>query len=141
MAKAIGSPKTGGRKKGTPNKRTLAFSEILDARGIDLVSEILDAARRLPAHDRIGIYISLLPYQYPKRKPSEGPAAPTSLADHLNQLNRDQLQEVRNEVVTRLGLDKNYDQMSPDARADYDRMIEELKRMIRAEEELGTGPD
>lgn len=45
MAKQIGSQKTGGRKKGTPNKRTLAFGEVLESQGVDLLSEVLSAAK------------------------------------------------------------------------------------------------
>lgn len=138
MAKAIGSVKTGGRKKGTPNKRTLAFADALESRGIDLVGEILDTAQRLPAREKIAIFIGLLPYQFPKRKPSEGPI---SLADHLNQLNADQLGELRDEIANRLGLNKPYKEMNEGARAEYDRMMADMRRMILAEEELGDGPD
>lgn len=138
MAKAIGSPKTGGRKKGTPNKRTLSFGEALDVRGIDLVGDILDAARTLPERERIGVYMGLLPYQFPKRKPSEGPI---SLTDHLDQLNRDQLNELRDHLTSRLGLDKPYGKMNEDARAQHDQTLAEIERMMRAREELGDGPD
>lgn len=71
MAKLVGSTKTGGRKKGTPNKRTLAFSEVLESENIDLLMEVLRSARSLSEKDRINVYLTLLPYQYPKRKPTE----------------------------------------------------------------------
>lgn len=139
MAKAVGSSKTGGRKKGTPNKRTLAFKETLEERGIDLLGEVLDTAKRLPERERANLYLNLLPYQYPKRKPTE--TSPTSLADHLNQMNNDQLRELYQDLGRRLGMHKTYDKMNKEEREKHDEVIDSLKRMIRAEEELGVGPD
>lgn len=63
--------KTGGRAKGTPNKRTQKFAEAVEEHGICLLTEILEIAGDLPPNERAGIYIKLLPFLYPKRKATE----------------------------------------------------------------------
>lgn len=46
MAKPKGSPKTGGREKGTPNKRTQELVDILEEKGFSPASEIIRLYRR-----------------------------------------------------------------------------------------------
>lgn len=40
MSRSAGGPKTGGRKKGTPNKRTLDLQVAIQVAGIDVVGEL-----------------------------------------------------------------------------------------------------
>src|SRR5690348_3712213 len=66
-----GLPKTGGRKKGTPNKATLAVAEELAAIGcnpIQLLAGIAMNERQETGH-RIRALIELCSYVYPKRAP------------------------------------------------------------------------
>jgi hypothetical protein len=66
-----GLPKTGGRKKGTPNKATLAVAEKLDALGCDLVAILAGIAMNETEETphRIRAASELLSYTYPKRAP------------------------------------------------------------------------
>ena len=65
----IGLPKTGGRKKGTPNRATLVLREKLAALGCDPAEELVKIAQdsKTPVGFRMHIYSSLMPYIYPKR--------------------------------------------------------------------------
>lgn len=101
MAKIVGSTKTGGRKKGTPNKRSLAFVEILESRGIDLLEEILKESEHLTNYEKVGVFSSLLPYVYPKRKPVE---TPFQFSEHLSLLSNEELSQLHREVTSKLGL-------------------------------------
>lgn len=78
MGKPLGSPKTGGRQKGTLNKRTLNFADDLEHHGLDLLEEITKLLPELSPDKRAGILLGLMCYQYPKRKqidkPDEVPA-------------------------------------------------------------------
>ena len=60
--------KTGGRKKGTPNKRTLNFIDNLN--DYDPLKSLLKIVQddNTPLDTRIKINLDLLPYIYPKRK-------------------------------------------------------------------------
>ena len=78
--KPIGSPKTGGRRKGTPNRATLALRDKLEALGCDPAIELAKMGMndKNPGELRERCLNDLLPYVYPKRKPvdvsSEGPS-------------------------------------------------------------------
>ena len=60
--------KTGGRKKGTPNKITLNFIDNLN--DYDPLKSLLKIVQddNTPLDTRIKINLDLLPYIYPKRK-------------------------------------------------------------------------
>lgn len=97
MAKPKGSPKTGGRQKGTPNKRTQILQEILDELELDVPREIvriLNAAdpgsddfhplNGLSPKERSDILLNLMQYLYPKRKAVEHSGAVANpLEDYL----------------------------------------------------------
>lgn len=69
----IGLPKTGGRKKGTPNRATLTLKEKLDGMGCDPLIELARIAmnERNAIEMRVQCLIAMAPYLYPKRKPSD----------------------------------------------------------------------
>ncbi len=138
MGKPAGSPKSGGRKKGSPNKRTVAFIDALDARGIDLLGEVLDLAQTLDTDDKIAIYLALLPYQFPKRKPTE---RTFSLKDHLDQCSRDQLRDLHCELGDKLGYRKKPKDFTPEEREEYMNRLREILRSMEAQDELGIGED
>lgn len=77
MAGNVGRPsglaKTGGRKKGTPNKATQKMREVLAEIGCDPLVELARIAQepKTPVEQKIRIYSELLPYVYPKRKPAD----------------------------------------------------------------------
>lgn len=67
MAREKGTPKTGGRKKGTPNKTTAQIKELV----VQLVGDNLETFKtefdKLKADDKISIIKNLLPYVIPKQ--------------------------------------------------------------------------
>ncbi|MBU6375015.1 MAG: hypothetical protein KGQ59_03390 [Bdellovibrionales bacterium] len=73
MGRPHGFPKTGGRKRGTPNRRSDDFSESLFAAGIHPIEELgrILSSDKLSDSERASILLSLLPYIYPKRKAVE----------------------------------------------------------------------
>jgi hypothetical protein len=71
MPRPQGVPKTGGRKKGTPNRSSLLLHEVLENLNVDVPKMIADALPQLPIEKRVEVLTSLLPYLYPKRKAIE----------------------------------------------------------------------
>ena len=76
MAKPKGSPKVGGREKGTPNKVTASirekFEQLLDGYGID---QMVKDLRSLSPKDRMTIISGLAEYIVPKLARTEIQAA------------------------------------------------------------------
>lgn len=68
MGRSQGTAKTGGRKKGTPNKRSLELAETLDYLGRNPVDELFALIPQLQAKEQAQILLGFLPYLYPKRK-------------------------------------------------------------------------
>jgi len=66
----VGLPKTGGRRKGTPNRATSILQDKLTDLGCDPAEELVRIAQhpKTPTESKIHIYSTLLPYVYPKRK-------------------------------------------------------------------------
>lgn len=60
----------GGRQKGTPNKKTLAFRELLEAKGLDVVSELKEAIENREV-EMIKALTGILPYIVPRLKEAE----------------------------------------------------------------------
>ncbi len=81
MGRSMGLPKTGGRKKGIPNKKTKELSGRLEALDFDPIKELtvlVKGINELSTKDRAEICLDLLQYLYPKRKaldvsPEQGP--------------------------------------------------------------------
>jgi hypothetical protein len=73
MAFEKGHQKYGGRKKGTPNKKTiLRVEEVLAERGVHPVVEILKLLPNMPASDAAKTLIDLLKFCQPPAKAAEG---------------------------------------------------------------------
>lgn len=71
MAKPLGSFKTGGRSKGTPNRRSGELQDALDFHNLDVVAELKNLLPVLPAEKRADVLVALLAYLFPKRKSLE----------------------------------------------------------------------
>ncbi len=72
MAKPKGSSKTGGRSKGTPNKKSQFLCEAMEAQGIDVAGELASIYKEsYSSTDRVQILFKLLDYCYPKKKSIE----------------------------------------------------------------------
>lgn len=69
MAKSKGSIKTGGRKKGTPNKKSQFLSDAFEAHGIDIAEEMVRCYKGAVLDmERIQILYKIMDYCYPKRR-------------------------------------------------------------------------
>jgi hypothetical protein len=71
MAKLKGSPKTGGRVKGTPNKSTKVLGELIKSYDYDPVASLLNKYDHLSIEEQTKIDLKLLEYIYPKFKSVE----------------------------------------------------------------------
>lgn len=71
MARPTGLPKTGGRKKGTPNRKTLCLEQAFRDLQIDIPSQLADLLPKLSPEKRADVLIDLMSFIYPKRKPVE----------------------------------------------------------------------
>jgi len=78
-----GLPKTGGRKKGTPNKATLNIAEKLEALGWDPLEGLAQIAMNLKNTPelRARCHLEAMSYLYPKRRPIDSAVErPTSMS-------------------------------------------------------------
>ncbi len=71
MSRPMGIPKSGGRKKGTPNKKTVDLESALKNAGIDVVAELGKTLPVLSDDVKIKVLIELMSFLYPKRKAVE----------------------------------------------------------------------
>lgn len=68
MGRPQGLPKTGGRQKGTPNKKTQVLGDKLEALGLDVPSRLVELLPGLSPEIQAKILLDLLSYIHPKRK-------------------------------------------------------------------------
>jgi len=68
MARPEGLPKTGGRKLGTSNRKTLFLKETLESLGHELPTRIIALLPQLSPDRQMDVYLELMQYIYPKRK-------------------------------------------------------------------------
>jgi len=66
MPKEKGSPKTGGRQKGSRNLRTLVLRESLDRVGFDVVQELKNLYPILDPAMQAKVLMSFMPYLFPR---------------------------------------------------------------------------
>ena len=71
MPRSQGLPKTGGRKKGTPNKTTQDLKELLETMNLNIPEQICQLLPQLPVEKRTDVLLNLLSYIYPKRRAIE----------------------------------------------------------------------
>lgn len=64
-------PQKAGRKRNTPNKRTLVLADRLAECGIDPVDILNGEFPKLTADKKVDIAMKLMPYLYPQRKAVE----------------------------------------------------------------------
>jgi len=70
MSRPTGLPKTGGRERGTPNKRTLDLAQKLEALGCDPIAGLAGIAMAAETAPELKVrcYAELAQYVYAKRK-------------------------------------------------------------------------
>lgn len=66
--KKPGSIKTGGRKAGTPNKKTMWLRSVLEENNFDWGKDFAESMK-VSDYDRVKILIELLPYLNPRVEP------------------------------------------------------------------------
>jgi hypothetical protein len=83
----VGHKKGGGRKRGTPNKRSLALRQALEAHGCDLAEQIAGLLQDAAVEQSIKVEVltKLLPYVYPQLRAvdPEGVLTPEQMAGML----------------------------------------------------------
>ena len=109
-----GLPKTGGRVKGTPNKKTSAVLEIVEASGYSPINRLLEMAQE--AYDEgneereIAIIGRLMPYVYAQRKPID-PDGMVSMEDVMTYIREHHIK-----VLSALNFVLNHSQIPMEAR-------------------------
>jgi len=74
-----GCSKTGGRKKGTPNKNSLKIREALDAHGFNVMQEFIEAYQMLEPRERLQEVKFIMKFMYPQlSEVAEVPQAPVN---------------------------------------------------------------
>jgi hypothetical protein len=69
MGRSKGSNKTGGRKKGTPNKNSTRLEASFTNEGIDIGSELVRIYKNFSSdQDKLKILFRIMDYVYPRQK-------------------------------------------------------------------------
>lgn len=71
MPRPLGTSKTGGRRKGTPNRRTIDLTERLENVGLNVPERLVELLPQLSAEKQVEILMDLMTFLYPKRKAIE----------------------------------------------------------------------
>lgn len=85
MRKVEGS----GRKRGTPNKKTVVLSALFESKGIDIPLKLLELIPQLTPEKQADILLNLLPYLYPKFRATENSQLDDELSLEENKNNVD----------------------------------------------------
>ena len=100
MGRTKGTPKTGGRKAGTPNKTTQTTREfvqsILDANQ----EQLRDDLKKLAPKDRVNALLGLLPYIIPKQQ-----ATTATLA--VERLTEDEISDMAGLILNSIDKDED----------------------------------
>ena len=68
MPRLQGLSKTGGRRKGTPNKTTQGLQQALEGMNLNILEQICQLLPHLSVDKRVDVLLHLMAYIYPKRK-------------------------------------------------------------------------
>lgn len=71
MSFEIGHKKAGGRKKGTPNKKSEYLFDHLEELKFKPVERLIELLPNLPSEKQANVLLHLLAFLYPKRKASD----------------------------------------------------------------------
>jgi len=93
MGRKKGTTKTGGRKFGTPNRRTFEFRKFLEEADFSIPQKILDILPSLAEEKQVDILVKLLAYAYPKYKTIEialdGTGGPSTFAEWVSKVSKE----------------------------------------------------
>ena len=71
MPRQKGTTKTGGRTRGSLNKKTKELHEILQAAKVNVPELLIEMLPKLDVEKQADVLLKLMSYLYPKRKPVE----------------------------------------------------------------------
>lgn len=71
MARTPGTPKTGGRKKGTPNKAFKSLDDYLESINFNVPEKIIEKMESLTNEEQVRYLFRLMEYLFPKKKAIE----------------------------------------------------------------------
>ena len=71
MGRPKGLPKTGGRKRGVPNRNSSNLVKFFESVNFDVPSEIYNLLPSLEPNKQADILMKLMEYIHPKRRPAE----------------------------------------------------------------------
>jgi len=83
MPRPKGLIKTGGRKKGTPNRATQNLVEALDTLNFDIPSKIYELLPKLSSEKQVDVLLKLMEFVYPKVKAIEPEIQKISFTEEL----------------------------------------------------------
>lgn len=99
--------KGSGRKKGTPNKKTLVLTEILESLDCDVTQKLTELLPQLNPEKQADVLLELMSYLFPKRKALEV-TGPDGGAIHINAVSQ-LTPEERNKRINQLLEKQNAD--------------------------------
>lgn len=97
--------KTGGRKKGTPNKKTQLLAEILEVNDFSIPEKIIELLPSLAPKKQADVLLDLMSYMYPKRKAVEQTSISANLHAHsinIEKLNHQDLTELHRATTQKM---------------------------------------
>jgi len=86
MSRPAGLPKTGGRQKGTPNRKTLDLSEAISASGLSLPDRLMELLPSLEPEREAQVILKLMEFIYPKKRAVEVKETPRDTHDMIMEL-------------------------------------------------------
>lgn len=96
MSRPIGLPKTGGRRKGTPNKKTQRILEVFESLNYDPAQALLHKYQFLSLKDQLLIDLKLMEYIYPRVTSLKVENDPSDLNNPYSEIEQMSSEEKRN---------------------------------------------
>ncbi len=98
MSRQKGTPKTGGRAKGTPNKVTCTIKQFITQLIDDNRQQIIDDLNKLQPFQRLSVLERLLAYVIPRQQPASQDAIIEAEFRHIERL----IQILPDEAIERI---------------------------------------
>lgn len=84
VGRPIGIAKTGGRKKGVPNRATMRLAQELKELGFSFARELITVYPQLELGAKAKLLSQLMPYLHPQFRTSEAPASEKTESGVIN---------------------------------------------------------
>lgn len=93
MGRSKGSKKTGGRSKGTPNKRTDELLALLDEFSYNPVRALMQKYSNLSSSEQLKVDLKMLEHVYPKLKDQQIELQATVYQDEFDDMTTEELEQ------------------------------------------------